>query len=107
MFYRFGTLGARISYGAQKQVTDHSSVGATVTVGVPHGVSLTLKFTRADQTYLLPVEMCEDILPAPVFYSSILPLVGWIVIKKFIVDPMVRSQAEKDKEKQCKMRKKQ
>lgn len=104
---RFGTLGARISYGAQKQVTDHSSIGATVTVGVPHGVSLTLKLTRADQTYLLPVEMCEDILPAPVFYSSILPLVGWIVIKKFIVDPMVRNQAEKDKEKQCKMRKKQ
>ncbi|XP_026280653.1 dnaJ homolog subfamily C member 11 [Frankliniella occidentalis] len=104
---RFGTLGARISYGAQKQVTDHSTVGATVTVGVPHGVSLTLKLTRADQTYLLPVQMCEDILPAPVFYSSILPIVGWIVIKKFLVDPMVRSQAEKDKEKQYRLRKKQ
>lgn len=88
-------------------MTAHSSVGATVTVGVPHGVSLTLKLIRAEQTYLLPVDMCEDILPAPVFYSSILPIVGWIVIKKFIVEPMVRGQAEKDKEKQCKLRKKQ
>lgn len=104
---RVGTLGARLSYGAQKKVTEHSAVGATVTVGVPHGVSLTLKLTRADQTYLVPVSMCEDILPAPVFYSSIIPVVGWIALKKFIVEPMVRSQAEKDKEKQCKLRKKQ
>lgn len=88
-------------------MTEHSAVGATVTVGVPHGVSLTLKLTRADQTYLLPVDMCEDILPAPVFYSSILPLVGWIVIKKFIVDPMIRGQAERDKEKQYRLKKKQ
>ncbi|KAJ1524774.1 hypothetical protein ONE63_009650 [Megalurothrips usitatus] len=104
---RFGTLGARLSYGAQKQVTDHSTIGATVTVGVPHGVSLSLKLTVAEQTYLLPIQMCEDIMPAPVFYSSILPVIGWIALKKFIVDPMLRSQAEKDKEKQCRLRKKQ
>lgn len=107
LLYRVGTLGARISYGAQKEVTEHSSVGATVTVGVPHGVSLTLKLTRAEQTYLVPIEMCEDILPAPVFYSSILPVLGWIALKKFVVDPMIRSQAEKDKEKHCRLRKKQ
>ena len=104
---RFGTLGARISYGARTQMTESSTVGATVAVGVPHGVSLTLELTMAHQTYLMPVHMCEDILPAPVFYSSVLPLVGWIVIKKFIVDPMIRDQAEKDKEKQNRLKKKQ
>lgn len=41
--YRFGTFGALVEYGAEKKVSQNSSVSAAVMVGVPTGVVLKLK----------------------------------------------------------------
>lgn len=41
--YRAGTFGAIFEYGAEKKVSRHSSLGATMSIGVPTGVSLKIR----------------------------------------------------------------
>ncbi|XP_063991698.1 dnaJ homolog subfamily C member 11 isoform X2 [Diachasmimorpha longicaudata] len=103
--FKIGTNGYFVEYGAEKRVSKHSFLSAAVRVGVPTGVSLRLKLTRASQTYLLPITLCEDVLPAPVFYGTVAPLITWIIVKKLIVDPVVKEQREREREKQKELNK--
>lgn len=88
-----------VEYGAEKKVSEHSSLSATVRVGVPSGVMLKIKLIRASQTYSLPIQLCEDVLPAPVFYATVVPFLTWTIVKVYIIDPVVREQKERDKKK--------
>ncbi|XP_011310505.1 dnaJ homolog subfamily C member 11 isoform X1 [Fopius arisanus] len=102
---RVGTSGYFVEYGAEKRVSKHSFLSAAVRVGVPSGVSLRLKLMRASQTYLLPISLCEDVLPAPVFYATVAPLITWTFVKKLIIDPVVKEQKEREREKQKELNK--
>ncbi|XP_012270711.1 dnaJ homolog subfamily C member 11 [Orussus abietinus] len=95
-----GSFGAFIEYGAQKKVSQHSSISAAVRVGVPTGVTLRIKLIRASQIYSFPIHLCEEVLIAPVFYATVVPLFTWTIIKKFVIDPAVKEQEEKKKKKQ-------
>lgn len=80
-------------------------MSASVSVGVPTGVTLKIKLSRASQTYSFPIHLCEEVIPAPIFYATVAPLITWAVIKKLIIDPVVREQKERDKEKQKELNK--
>ncbi|XP_067005008.1 dnaJ homolog subfamily C member 11 isoform X1 [Anabrus simplex] len=95
-----GTFGAVLEYGAEKKVSQHSSVAAAVSLGVPSGIILRVKLSRASQTYSFPIHLSEEILPSPVFYATVTPILVWAIVKKLVIDPMVRDQKERDKEKQ-------
>ena len=41
--FRGGTFGALIEYGIEKKISQLSTIGATMIVGIPHGVMLRLK----------------------------------------------------------------
>lgn len=94
-----------MEYGAEKRVSKHSSLSAAVRVGVPTGVSLRLKLIRASQTYVFPIHLCEEVIPAPIFYATVAPLVTWTIVKKLIVDPVVKEQEDREKEKQKELNK--
>nr|CAD7198334.1 unnamed protein product [Timema douglasi] len=74
-----GTFGAILEYGAEKKVSQHTSIAASVVVGVPTGVTLKIN---------------------PVFYATVTPVIVWAVLKRLVIDPMVREQKERDIEKQ-------
>ncbi|XP_047351105.1 dnaJ homolog subfamily C member 11 [Vespa velutina] len=97
---RIGTFGAFLEYGVEKKVSRHSSVAATVRISVTTGVTLKVKLNRASQTYAFPIHISEEILPAPVFYATVVPFITWTVVKKFVVDPIIKERKERDKEKQ-------
>lgn len=40
---RSGFFGTVVEYGAERKISRHSILGATVSVGVPQGVSLKIK----------------------------------------------------------------
>jgi DnaJ family protein C protein 11 len=40
---RAGTFGAVVEYGAEKKVSQHSWLAASVAVGIPSGVTLKIK----------------------------------------------------------------
>lgn len=123
---RFGTFGYMAEYGAEKKVSKYSSVVASVSVGQPTGVIMKLKLAfnsilctiqimlntqtdnynlnflsfirliRSTQSYIFPIHLSEDIIPAAVFYATVTPLVAWFVIKKVIIEPMNAEQKQRD-----------
>ncbi|KDR18967.1 dnaJ homolog subfamily C member 11 isoform X2 [Zootermopsis nevadensis] len=100
-----GTFGAIMEYGAEKKVSQHSWLAASVAVGVPSGVTLKIKLSRANQTYMFPIHLSDELIPSPVFYATVTPVVIWAVVKKLIVDPIVLEQKQRDKEKQRELNK--
>ncbi|XP_033222572.1 dnaJ homolog subfamily C member 11-like [Belonocnema kinseyi] len=95
-----GTFGGFVEYGAEKKVSNYTSLSTAVRVGVPTGVSLRIRLSRGSQSYTFPIHLCDEIFPAPVFYATVAPLITWTIIKKFIIDPVVKEQKERSKEKQ-------
>jgi len=85
---KVGTFGFMTEYGAEKKVSKYSSLHATVLIGVPSGVTLKVKYTRSSQSYIFPIHLSEEIIPAAVFYATVTPLIAWFVLKKAIIDPM-------------------
>lgn len=86
-------------YGAEKKISKYSSVVASVMLGVPSGVTLKLKLIRSSQTYIFPIHLSEEVIPAAVFYATVTPLIAFFVIKKTIIDPMNNEQRQRNIEK--------
>ncbi|KAI4464843.1 dnaj subfamily c member 11 [Holotrichia oblita] len=95
-----GTFGGIFEYGIEKRVSKHSNVSAAVAVGMPTGVKLKIRLTRANQVYSFPIHLCEEILPAPIFYATIVPVVVYVIVKKGFVEPFLKEQRAKEVEKQ-------
>ncbi|KAG7472209.1 hypothetical protein MATL_G00106520 [Megalops atlanticus] len=55
-----GFFGTVVEYGAERKISQHSVLGATVSIGVPQGVSLKIKLNRASQTYFFPIHLTEQ-----------------------------------------------
>ncbi|MCL4128914.1 UNVERIFIED_CONTAM: hypothetical protein GTU68_050335 [Idotea baltica] len=97
---KVGTFGAIFEYGAEKKVSSHSSLGATMSIGVPTGVTLKIRLHRSTQTYSTSILLCEEILPAPVIYGTVIPLVGWMALQKLIIQPYLKQQKLRETQKQ-------
>uniref|UniRef100_A0A8D8JPH8 DnaJ homolog subfamily C member 11 n=1 Tax=Culex pipiens TaxID=7175 RepID=A0A8D8JPH8_CULPI len=94
-----GTFGFLAEYGAEKKVSKYSSIVATVSCGVPTGVTLKIKIIRSTQTYLFPIHLSEEIIPAAVFYATVTPLLTYFILKKTLIDPMNEAAKQRNIEK--------
>ncbi|XP_063633027.1 dnaJ homolog subfamily C member 11 [Cydia splendana] len=95
---KLGTFGAIAEYGAEKKVSKNSSVSAAVMLGVPSGVILKLKWTCSTQTIVVPIHLCEEVMPSPVFYATVVPMVSWLILKKLVLDPIARERSERERQ---------
>ncbi|XP_064117668.1 dnaJ homolog subfamily C member 11-like [Macrobrachium nipponense] len=93
-------IGAILEYGAERKISQNSSLSASLGLGVPTGVQLKIKLHRASQTYGTTVILCEEIMPAPIIYGTVVPLVSWLAIHKLIVQPYLRRQKQQELMKQ-------
>lgn len=98
---RIGTTGFNSEYGAEKKVSKYSSVGASVSFGVPSGVYLKLKIIRSAQTFIFPIYLSDEIVPAALFYATTTPVLLWFLAKHLLIDPMNADQRRRDLKKQC------
>ncbi|GFY47871.1 dnaJ homolog subfamily C member 11 [Trichonephila inaurata madagascariensis] len=96
---KFGVFGAILEYGCQKKISKNSTVGATMVIGVPSGVTLKLKFNRANQTFLFPIMLSEELIPSAVFYGTAAPILGWYILKMVYIDPYNERQKRRETEK--------
>lgn len=96
---KFGTFGAIAEYGAEKKVSQQNSVSAAVMVGVPTGVMLKLKWTCVSQTIVIPIHLSEEVMPSPVFYATVVPMVSWLLLKKLVLDPINRERQDRERQK--------
>ncbi|KAM8866843.1 dnaJ homolog subfamily C member 11-like [Synchiropus picturatus] len=97
-----GWFGTVVEYGAERKISRHSVLSATVSVGVPQGVTLKIKLARASQTYLFPVHLTDHVLPSAVFYATVGPLLIYLAVHKLIIIPYTKAQKEQDLELQRK-----
>jgi len=95
-----GTFGAIFEYGCEKRVSQHSILGATMTLGIPLGVTLKIKVNRGSQNYIFPIFLSEQLLPSPIFYGTIVPIVTYYAVNVFIVAPYLKKQKQRDADKQ-------
>ncbi|KAJ8360569.1 hypothetical protein SKAU_G00170940 [Synaphobranchus kaupii] len=95
-----GFFGTVVEYGAERKISRHSVLGATVSIGVPQGVSLKIKLNRASQTYFFPIHLTDQLLPSAVFYATVGPLVFYLAMQRLVIIPYVRAQKEQEVEKQ-------
>ncbi|XP_061076219.1 dnaJ homolog subfamily C member 11 [Conger conger] len=95
-----GFFGTVVEYGAERKISRHSVLGATVSIGVPQGVSLKIKLNRASQTYFFPIHLTDQLLPSAVFYATVGPVVFYLAMQRLIIIPYVRAQKEEELEKQ-------
>ncbi|KAG7494126.1 hypothetical protein JOB18_023722 [Solea senegalensis] len=91
-----GWFGTVVEYGAERRISRHSVLSATVSIGVPQGVTLKIKLARANQTYLFPVHLTDQLLPSAVFYATAGPLLVYVAVHRLIIIPY--SQAQKKQE---------
>ncbi|XP_058848948.1 LOW QUALITY PROTEIN: dnaJ homolog subfamily C member 11-like [Acipenser ruthenus] len=95
-----GFFGTVVEYGAERKISRHSVLGATVSVGVPQGVSLKIKLNRASQTYFFPIHLTDQLLPSAVFYATVGPLVFYLAMQRLVIHPYLSAQKEQELEKQ-------
>ncbi|XP_051861318.1 dnaJ homolog subfamily C member 11 isoform X2 [Drosophila albomicans] len=80
--------------------TDQHAISTSFVLGTPHiyfTMSYTrkmlenemkLKIIRSNQSYVFPIHLSDEIVPAAVFYASVTPIIAWFFVKKAIMDPM-------------------
>jgi len=54
------------------------------------------RVSRGNQIYNFPIHLCEEVLPSPIFYGTVTPMVAWIIVRRLIVEPYVQQQKAKD-----------
>ncbi|XP_005798028.1 dnaJ homolog subfamily C member 11 [Xiphophorus maculatus] len=97
-----GWFGTVVEYGAERKISRHSVLSATVSIGVPQGVTLKIKLSRASQTYLFPVHLTDQLLPSAVFYATVGPLLAYVAVHRLIIIPYTKAQKEQELELQRK-----
>ncbi|XP_076270710.1 dnaJ homolog subfamily C member 11 isoform X2 [Rhynchophorus ferrugineus] len=97
---KIGTFGGVLEYGLEKKVSKHSNLAFYVVCGIPSGVKLKIRLTRANQIYTFPIHLCEEVMPSPVFYATIVPLITYLIVKKGFVEPFIKEEQSKKLEKQ-------
>ena len=53
------------------------------------------RLIRGKQRYIVPISLSDEISPAAIFYGTIVPVVGYYLIKKWLIVPFLRDQKEK------------
>lgn len=90
-----GTFGLVLQYGAEHQISEHSTVSAQMNIGAPIGTVLTLKLTRASHTYSLPIMLSDELNLAATFYGTVVPLACYAAIQALIVRPYQTREKER------------
>ncbi|CAN7987533.1 unnamed protein product [Ixodes pacificus] len=93
---KVGTFGAVVEYGCERKISQHNTVGASMVIGIPTGITLKLKLNRASQTYVFPILLSEEPLPSAIFYGTITPLVGWYILQTFVIVPYTERQKRRE-----------
>ncbi|XP_003744912.1 dnaJ homolog subfamily C member 11 [Galendromus occidentalis] len=96
---RLGTLNMQFLYGCQTEISKHNKVNALMKISHPEGVTLKLTFMRGNQTFAFPIQLSQEVHPGAIFYGTVVPMVGYLIFKKFLVEPYYARQRREEAEK--------
>uniref|UniRef100_UPI00358E9AD8 dnaJ homolog subfamily C member 11 n=1 Tax=Myxine glutinosa TaxID=7769 RepID=UPI00358E9AD8 len=97
---RVGVFGTVLEYGAERKISRHSILGASVSLGLPHGVHLRLRLNRASQLYTIPMHLASEVSPSVVLYATVTPLLAYLALDRLVIQPYLRSRKEREVQEQ-------
>jgi DnaJ family protein C protein 11 len=53
------------------------------------------RFNRGSQTFTIPLQLSQEVLPSAVFYATIAPVLAYFVVDRLILQPFARSEQER------------
>lgn len=75
--------GLAVEYGCETRVLEINLIGAALSLSLAAGVTLKLKYNRANQEFNIPIYLSDEVYAAPVFYGTMIPLVAYLVLDQF------------------------
>jgi len=96
LLLKYGTMGAVVLYGAEKQMTGNSALEFSVSVAVPQGVSVKIRLARANQNYIFQVMLADFVSPSALFYGTVVPLAVYNIARVLVVNPYLKRQKDKE-----------
>ncbi|XP_055331475.1 dnaJ homolog subfamily C member 11-like [Paramacrobiotus metropolitanus] len=82
-----GFRGVTLEYGVSRRVSKYNQLAASMALALPGGVTLRITFQRSNQAFSFPILLSHDILPAPVFYGTVTPLLLYACVKSIYFIP--------------------
>eukprot|EP00123_Amoebidium_parasiticum_P005462 comp16651_c0_seq1/m.14849 comp16651_c0_seq1/g.14849 ORF comp16651_c0_seq1/g.14849 comp16651_c0_seq1/m.14849 type:complete len:554 (-) comp16651_c0_seq1:203-1864(-) len=82
-----GTSGMTVEYGADRKISRYNKFGMWVAIGIPSGVVVKVKFSRANQTFLFPIQIAETATSSPVLWGSFVPIGIFWAVTNLIIEP--------------------
>lgn len=69
--------GVEVEYGCETRVLEINSIGASLAFSLPDGVTLKIRYSRANQEINIPIYLSDELHSAPMFYGTMVPLVAF------------------------------
>eukprot|EP00124_Ichthyophonus_hoferi_P001503 Ihof_evm2s80 gene=Ihof_evmTU2s80 len=82
-----GTSGMAVEYGGDRKFSRHNKFGLGVSIGTNTGVVVKAQFTRANQTFMFPIQIAELPAASPIVWGSLVPIGLFYAVTAFIIDP--------------------
>lgn len=92
-----GLLDCMLSYGGERSLGENDKLQIAVELSLLDGVTVRFKYRRFQQVYTIPVHLSGRITPEVVMYATIVPLVAYSVVRRFIIVPLVARDAQRKK----------
>eukprot|EP00794_Sanderia_malayensis_P014998 gene14998-16546_t len=89
-------FGPILEYGCDHQITGHSRLAGSMTIGAASGVTLKMKLVRYNQAYSFPILLSEAVSPSAIFYGTCVPLLTYWAVKTLIVNPFLKKEEDRD-----------
>lgn len=74
--------GVAVEYGCETRVLEINIVGAALSFSLPSGVTLKIRYNRANQEFNIPIYLSDEIHSAPLFYGTMVPLVAYYLVDR-------------------------
>jgi DnaJ family protein C protein 11 len=97
--FKMFIFGPLLEYGIDRQITKYTHGSATVAISSKMGVLLRLKFIRGSQTFTFPLQLSQDIIPSAIFYATIAPVLGYLILDRLVIRPYNRFEQEREQKK--------
>lgn len=95
---KYGLVGASVEYGCETRLTKNSIVDAVVSVGNTSGVGVKMAVIVSNQAYAFDILLNDEVLLGPIIYGTICPMLAYLCVKKYIIEPYQESKQKQKKQ---------
>lgn len=74
--------GVAVEYGCETRVLEINVIGAALSFSLPAGVTLKIRYNRANQEFSIPIYLSDEVHSAPIFYGTMVPLIAYYLLDK-------------------------